>query len=60
MNKYPPQKANTHKDNNKIPRRAREVLPGMVGGHKKVISYFLRNGVASVTPFPVSAVLPRG
>ena len=31
-----------------------------VGGHKKVISYFLRNGVASVTPFPVSAVLPRG
>lgn len=30
------------------------------GGHKKVISYFLRNGVASVTPFPVSAVLPRG
>ena len=32
----------------------------MVGGHKKVISYFLRNGVASVTPFPVSAVLPRG
>ena len=25
----------------------------MVGGHKKVISYFLRNGVASVTPFPV-------
>ena len=32
----------------------------MDGGHKKVISYFLRNGVASVTPFPVSAVLPRG
>lgn len=32
----------------------------MVGGHKKVISYFLRNGVASVMPFPVSAVLPRG
>ena len=32
----------------------------MVGGHKKVISYFLRNGVASVTPFPVSAVLPQG
>ncbi|WP_368241687.1 hypothetical protein [Intestinimonas butyriciproducens] len=31
-----------------------------VGGHKKVISYFLRNGVVSVTPFPVSAVLPRG
>ena len=30
-----------------------------VGGHKKVISYFLRNGVASVTPFPVSAVLPQ-
>lgn len=30
------------------------------GGHKKVISYFLRNGVALVTPFPVSAVLPRG
>ncbi len=23
----------------------------MVGGHKKVISYFLRNGVTSVTPF---------
>ena len=23
----------------------------MRGGHKKVISYFLRNGVASVTPF---------
>ena len=53
-------KANTHKDNNEIPLRAKEVLPGMVGGHKKVISYFLRNGVASVTPFPVSAVLPRG
>ena len=52
--------ANTHKDNNEIPLRAKEVLPGMVGGHKKVISYFLRNGVASVTPFPVSAVLPRG
>ena len=32
----------------------------MVGGHKKVISYFLRNGVASVTPFLVSAVLPQG
>ena len=31
----------------------------MVGGHKKVISYFLRNGVTSVTPFPVSAVLPQ-
>ena len=31
----------------------------MVGGHKKVISYFLRNGMASVMPFPVSAVLPR-
>lgn len=31
----------------------------MVGGHKKVISYFLWNGVASVTPFPVSAVLPQ-
>ena len=52
--------ASTHKDNNEIPLRAKEVLPGMVGGHKKVISYFLRNGVASVTPFPVSAVLPRG
>ena len=33
--------------------------PAMVGGHKKVISYFLWNGVASVTPFPVSAVLPQ-
>ena len=32
----------------------------MVGDHKKVISYFLRNSVASVTPFPVSAVLPPG
>ena len=32
---------------------------GMVGGRKKVISYFCRNGVASVTPFPVSAVLPQ-
>lgn len=31
----------------------------MVGGHKKVILYFLWNGVASVTPFPVSAVLPQ-
>ena len=30
----------------------------MVKGHKKVISYFLRNGAALVTPFPVSAVLP--
>ena len=48
--------ASTHKDNNEIPLRAKEVLPGMVGGHKRVISYFLRNGVASVTPFPVSAV----
>ena len=53
------QLANTHKDNNEIPLRAKEVLPGMVGCHKKVISYFLRNGVASVTPFPVSAVLPQ-
>ena len=35
-------------------------LPAVAGGHKKVILYFLRNGVASVTPFPVSAVLPRG
>ena len=52
--------ASTHKDNNEIQLRAKEVLPGMVEGHKKVISYFLRNGVASVTPFPVSAVLPRG
>ena len=33
--------------------------PQRVGGHKKVISYFLWNGVASVTPFPVSAVLPQ-
>ena len=32
----------------------------MGGGHKKVISYFLRNGVASVTPFLVSTVLPQG
>ena len=38
----------------------KKVTDEMVGGHKKVISYFLRNGVASVTPFPVSAVLPRG
>lgn len=37
-----------------------KVLAMRGGGHKKVISYFLRNGVASVTPFPVSAVLPRG
>ena len=36
--------ASTHKDNNEIPLRAKEVLPGMVGGHKKVISYFLGNG----------------
>ncbi len=36
-----------------------EPLALRVGGHKKVISYFLRNGVASVTPFPVSAVLPQ-
>ena len=40
--------------------RIQEEPPPMVGGHKKVISYFLRNGVASVTPLPVSAVLPRG
>jgi len=41
-------------------RAAQKVLQERGGGHKKVISYFLRNGVASVTPLPVSAVLPRG
>lgn len=32
----------------------------MVGGRKKVISNFCRNGMASVMPFPVSLVRPRG
>ena len=43
-----------------IRRLLKKCPQGRGGGHKKVISYFLRNGVASVTPFPVSAVLPRG
>ena len=43
-----------------LARLLKKCPAGMVGGHKKVISYFLRSGVTSVTPFPVSAVLPRG
>ena len=31
-NKIVTTKANTHKDNNEIPLRAKEVLPGKVGG----------------------------
>lgn len=35
--------------------------PGrMVGGRKKVISYFCRNGMASVMPFPPSSVHSAG
>ena len=32
----------------------------MVGGRKKVISYFCRNGMASVMPFPLSSVHSAG
>lgn len=35
-------------------------LEGMVGGRKKVISYFCRNGMASVMPFPPSSVHSAG
>ena len=33
---------------------------GMGGGRKKVISYFCRNGMASVMPFPLSSVHSAG
>ena len=39
----------------------REKAPDvMVGGRKKVISYFCRNGMASVMPFPPSSVHSAG
>lgn len=34
--------------------------PGKRGGHKKVISCFCRNGMASVMPFPLSSVHSAG
>ena len=36
------------------------VPQAMVGGRKKVISYFCRNGMASVMPFPPSSVHSAG
>lgn len=41
-------------------RRGEKLDAGMVGGRKKVISNFCRNGMASVMPFPLSSVHSAG